>query len=152
MEERPMTDGELGDIEKRVAAASPGPWMRNGKTTHGWRIDDSDPEKVMMAMLLNPVAIVPGDANAEFIAEARYDVTHLVAEVRRLRLEKRGFQVMARKMLDQCLWQPMMEEGKYERASHDVECPDCRRIYAEHPQLPGFPTFHMLCSGKIIKT
>jgi hypothetical protein len=59
--------------------------MRNGKTAAGWRIDDCDPEKVGMAMILNPVAIVPGDANAEFIAEARDDVTRLIAEVRRLR-------------------------------------------------------------------
>lgn len=76
----------------------------------------------------------------------------LQKEADKLKLEKRGFQIMSRKMLDQCLWQPMVEEGKYERAGGDVECPDCRQIYVEHPQLPGFPTFHMLCSGKIIKT
>lgn len=152
MEDRPMTVEELAAVESRVAAASAGPWMKNGKTAAGWRIDDSDPNRSGIGFLLTPTAIVPDDANAEFIAEARYDVIRLIIEVRRLRLEKRGFQVMARKMLDQCLWQPMMEEGKYERAGGDVECSYCRCTYIEHPELPCFPTFHMLCSGKIVKT
>lgn len=82
-----MTEEELKIIEARVAAAGPSPWMKNGKTAHGWRIDDCDPEKVGMAMIMNPVAIVPGDANAEFIAEARYDVPVLIAEIRRLKAE-----------------------------------------------------------------
>jgi hypothetical protein len=82
-----MTEEELKTIEARASAASPGPWMRNGKTDAGWRIDDSDPEKVGMWMLLNPVGIVPKDANADFIAEAREDVPRLVAEIRRLKAE-----------------------------------------------------------------
>lgn len=76
----------------------------------------------------------------------------LISEVDRLNLRCRGFQVMARKMLDQCLWEPMMEEGKYERAGGDVECHTCRLLYCEHPELPKYPTFHMLCSGAIVKT
>lgn len=152
MEDRPMTVEELAAVESRVAAASAGPWMKNGKTAAGWRIDDSDPDRGGIGFLLTPTAIVPGDANAEFIAEARYDVVRLIIEVRRLRLERRGFQIMSRKMLDQCPWAPAMEEGKYERASADVECVHCRRTYTEHPQLPGLPTFHMICDGKIVKT
>jgi hypothetical protein len=82
-----MTEEELKVIEARAASASPAPWMRNGKTQHGWRIDDCDENKVGMAMVLNPVAIVPSDKNAEFIAEAREDVPALVAEIRRLKAE-----------------------------------------------------------------
>lgn len=66
----------------------------------------------------------------------------------------RGFQIMARKMLeaDPGFWTKLMEDGKYERAGGDVECQNCRMPYFEHPQLPGFPTFHMVCSGAIYKT
>jgi hypothetical protein len=48
--------------------------MRNGKIAAGWRIDDSDPNRVGMAFLMTPTAIVAGDADAEFIAEARTDL------------------------------------------------------------------------------
>lgn len=77
---------------------------------------------------------------------------HIRDCIAKLKLRCRGFQVMARKMLDQCLWEPMMEEGKYARAGGDVECPTCRLPYLEHPELPKWPTFLMLCSGEIVKT
>jgi hypothetical protein len=66
----------------------------------------------------------------------------------------RGFQIMARKMIeaDPGFWTKLMEDGKYERAGGDVECPDCRLTYYEHPEVPGFPTFHIICSGAIYKT
>jgi hypothetical protein len=79
-------------------------------------------------------------------------VAHVQKCVDRLKLDRRGFQVMARKMAAQCLWQPMMDEGKYERAGGDVECPECYQTYVEHPQIPGYPTFHMICRGEIVKT
>jgi hypothetical protein len=82
-----MTEEELKVIEARAASASPGPWMRNGKTAAGWRIDDTDPNRVGLAFLLTPTAVVPGDRNAEFIAEARDDVPRLVSEIRRLKAE-----------------------------------------------------------------
>ena len=77
---------------------------------------------------------------------------HVQKCVAKLRLERRGFQIMAREMLSQCLWRPMMDAGKYERAGGNVECPECLQTYVEHPELPNFPTFHMVCSGEIIKT
>lgn len=82
-----MTEEELKVIEARAAAAAPGPWMRNGKTAAGWRIDDADPSRLGIVFILTPTAIVPGDANAAFIAEARDDVPVLIAEVRRLKAE-----------------------------------------------------------------
>lgn len=79
----------------------------------------------------------------------------LEAENQKLKIERRGFQIMARRMMDGVdpgFWQAAMEDGKYERAGGDVECTACRQTYVEHPQLPRFPTFHMLCSGDIVKT
>jgi hypothetical protein len=78
-------------------------------------------------------------------------VEALQAENDKLKLDRRGFQIMARKVAGQCFWEPMMDAGKYERAGGDVECPDCRQTYVEHPELPNFPSFHMVCSGKIYK-
>lgn len=78
-----------------------------------------------------------------------------LAQIARLRVERRGFQIMATKMFGltgAALWRDKMEEGKYERAGANVECGSCRRLYVEHPELPGLPTFHMLCSGEIVKT
>lgn len=75
--------------------------------------------------------------------------------ISRLKLDRRGFQIMARRMMDgndPGFWQAAMEDGKYERVGGNAECPDCRIAYYEHPQLPGFPTFHMICSGDIVKT
>lgn len=78
-----------------------------------------------------------------------------LAQISKLRAERRGFQIMARGMFGlakAALWRDQMEEGKYERAGGNVDCVSCRRLYVEHPELPGLPTFHMLCSGKIVKT
>lgn len=73
----------------------------------------------------------------------------------RLKLRCRGFQVMAREMfhaIEQAWWLAAIEDGKYERAGGDVECHTCHLLYYEHPELPKYPTFHMLCSGEIVKT
>ena len=88
--DRHMTDAELDEIEARAAKASPGPWMKNGRTHAGWRIDDADPNRTGMVFLLTPTAIVPGDDNAAFVAGARDDVPRLVAEIRRLRVLAEG--------------------------------------------------------------
>lgn len=72
-----------------------------------------------------------------------------------LKLDRRGFQIMARKMLATCqpgFWRAMVEDGKFERAGGDAECVTCRLPFFEHPQLPGYPTFHMTCAGEIVKT
>lgn len=78
-----------------------------------------------------------------------------LATISKLRLERRGFQIMARKMagcIDPVTLRSTLDDGKYERAGGDVECRHCRLVYVEHPELPGFPTFHLICSGEIVKT
>ena len=73
-----MTDDDLGCIESRANAASPGPWVFDERG----------------AIIRGPEGRVAGSAmvlgfheNMEFIAAARDDVPELVAEVRRLREE-----------------------------------------------------------------
>ena len=72
-----MTDDDLGCIESRANAASPGPWVFDERG----------------AIIRGPEGRVAGSAmvlgfheNMEFIAAARDDVPELVAEVRRLRV------------------------------------------------------------------
>lgn len=86
------------------------------------------------------------------VYHARKNFDDLKADVAKLRLERRGFQVMARKMVDHLSWHSALENGRYERAGGDVLCKECRVMFSEHPQLPGLPTFHMLCNGDIVKT
>jgi hypothetical protein len=80
-------------------------------------------------------------------------VIDLQADVDRLKLERRGFQIMARKLATYSSqhWEWLMDDGKYERCAGDAECSECRHVYLEHPQLEGFPTFHVTCNGKIVK-
>jgi len=78
----------------------------------------------------------------------------LQTEADKLKLEKRGFQIMTRKVAD-AMATPLKQlvlDGKYERAGGDVECETCRLRYFEHPQIPDFPTFHLICSGSVVKT
>ncbi len=82
-------------------------------------------------------------------------VEALQKEADQLKLERRGFQIMAREMFahaDPGFYLSAMEEGRYERTSGEAECSQCRQRHREHPQLPDLPTFHMLCSGEIVKT
>jgi len=86
--------------------------------------------------------------------EAKAQVGSKKLENDRLKVERRGFQIMARRMLESQnpgFWRAAMEDGKYERAGGDAECQECRQPLVEHPQLPGFPTFHMICRGEIVK-
>lgn len=83
------------------------------------------------------------------------ECTCLVRVVERLKLERRGFQLMARRMVDivaSGVLTTDLEAGRYERASGEVECSECRLLYREHPQIPKMPTFHITCLGKIVKT
>lgn len=91
----------------------------------------------------------------EKLKKAQEALDSALTTISRLQAERRGFQIMARGMFGlakAALWRDQMEEGKYERAGGNVDCVSCRRLYVEHPELPGLPTFHMLCSGKIVKT
>ena len=80
---------------------------------------------------------------------------HVQKCVDKLKIERRGFQIMARHMVlshDPGCYRSAIDDGKYERAGGDVECGECRHLYVEHPELPGLPTFHILCCGEIVKT
>ena len=82
-------------------------------------------------------------------------VDALQKEVDELKLQRRGFQIMSRKIVDvagQVLWRSAIQDGDYERVGGDAECQDCRLPYLEHPQIPGLPTFHLTCGGKVVKT
>lgn len=37
------------------------------------------------------------------------------------------------------------------RAGGDALCKVCGLEYLEHPQIPGYPTFHLACTGKVMK-
>lgn len=102
-----MTDERLKQIEKRLTAATPGPWhLVAGDDAYCSSIcgilgDDEkrrieadqtprrgdfpeDTRWVMVDPGCAPVQLI-GDDNEEFIAHARQDVPDLIAEVRRLR-------------------------------------------------------------------
>lgn len=82
-------------------------------------------------------------------------VKDLQDEADKLKIEKRGFQLMARSITEKAafgMWALAMYDGNYERVGGDVECPTCRLPYLEHPELPGYPTFHLICSGEVVKT
>lgn len=82
-------------------------------------------------------------------------VEGLQQDVDKLRRERRGFQLMARAMcegVDPAWWTSLMEEGRYERAAGNAECARCGIVFLDHPEVPGFPTFHMLCDHTIVKT
>lgn len=79
-----MTDDELKAIEERANAATPAPW-----TTFAWSKWAPDEVSVSGPRLTGYEGeVVPADA--EFIAHARTDVPTLLAEVRRLREERRS--------------------------------------------------------------
>lgn len=102
----------------------------------------------------HPPSVCAAHAGDE-LAKARKALDGSLETISKLRIEKRGFQIMARNMMQGVypgFWQAAMADGKYERAGGDVECRTCRLVYVEHPELPGWPTFHMICSGDIVKT
>lgn len=49
---------------------TPLPWMRNGQTTQDWWRIDGSGERTGFDFLAHPTAIVPDDADAEFIVRA----------------------------------------------------------------------------------
>lgn len=86
-----MTDEELGAIEARAGAATPGPWGYYGDTHPAWAAGHagsyvySRSAPVKVCQLADPWQHNPNKAiDAAFIASARADVPALVAEVRRL--------------------------------------------------------------------
>lgn len=109
MDNRPLTDEELADLEQLAEVATPGPWYvrflddssamnlvaistvpDNGR---GERWPDFDHREIVAATLVQEpryadVADERWDENAWFIARARDAVPRLVAEVRRLRAKE----------------------------------------------------------------
>ncbi len=80
---------------------------------------------------------------------------HVQKCVDKLKLDRRGYRLMACRMIDIVANSSLMDDleaGKYERASGEAECSECRLLYREHPQVPKMPTFHITCLGKIVKT
>lgn len=92
---------DLGAIEARCAAATPGPWYivwggyRGNSICHSvpgrvyngnkWIEDSKQPLDEKIANMANPKRLSEDDA--EFIAHARQDIPALIAEVRRLQEE-----------------------------------------------------------------
>ncbi|GIH17079.1 hypothetical protein [Rugosimonospora africana] len=90
-----MTDDELDEIERRAMLATPGPWEARLETrwgTGGASCIDLNPggdEDAELYFIYDPIPRVSPnadlDADLDFVAHARTDVPHLVAEIRRLR-------------------------------------------------------------------
>ncbi len=84
-----MSDDELDEMERRVAAASKRPWESFVEGRDHWSgdnfiriggLDDDEPDMYVMRDE-TPAATT----DLDFIAHARQDVPRLLAEVRRLR-------------------------------------------------------------------
>ncbi|WP_439681088.1 hypothetical protein [Embleya sp. MST-111070] len=94
-----LSDDELAAIERRAAAAAPGPWLAWLETRGGiggesfiqLRPDaDEDDEIYVRRYIAGREVNSPStelDADIDFIAAARQDVPLLIAEVKRLREE-----------------------------------------------------------------
>ena len=44
------------------------------------------------------------------------------------------------------------EEGDFLRAAGECLCPVCSAEYRDHPYWSEAPTFHLLCTGLVVKT
>lgn len=78
---------------------------------------------------------------------------HVRKCVDKLKLERRGFRLMVKKLLYHKYEHQTaaLREGRYERCGGDAECPICRLPLFEHPEIPALPTFHLLCDHRIVK-
>ncbi|RST04397.1 hypothetical protein EF910_17890 [Streptomyces sp. WAC07149] len=92
-----LSEEELSAIERRVAAATPGPWVGWMESQHGiggtsfiqLRADAEEDVEIYLTRAAGGHEVVgmdaQTDADIEFIAGARQDVPRLVSEIRRLR-------------------------------------------------------------------
>jgi hypothetical protein len=79
---------------------------------------------------------------------------HVQKCVAKLKLERRGFQVMIRhifELVPREYQTVAIGEGRYERCGGGAECQKCRLPLIEHPEIPGFPTFHVTCDHRTVK-
>lgn len=60
-----------------------------------------------------------------------------------------GYRIQARELARLLLWGREFAETA-ERADGDCVCSICRMLYRDHPELSS-PTYHLLCSGKVVK-
>ncbi|MFF1903496.1 hypothetical protein [Kitasatospora sp. NPDC058218] len=93
----PLTEEDLSAMERRAAAAAPGPWAAWLEGRHGIGGDsfiqirpEADQDDEIYVSRFVEGAQLAGrdprlDADIDFIAAARQDVPRLIAEVRRLR-------------------------------------------------------------------
>lgn len=84
---KPLAEEQLADIEARATAATPGPWC-----TDSWEIYQGA-EYVAGAEWIGETCrageMDDGRADAEFVAAARTDVPALLAEIRRLKGQRK---------------------------------------------------------------
>jgi len=92
-----LPEEELSAIERRVAAATPGPWIGWTESRHGiggtsfvqLRADSEEDDEIYLTRSTGGSEVrgadAQTDADIEFIAGARQDVPRLVNEIRRLR-------------------------------------------------------------------
>ncbi|MFJ1755956.1 hypothetical protein [Kitasatospora sp. NPDC088134] len=92
-----LPEEELSAIERRVAAATPGPWIGWMESRRGiggtsfiqLQADAEEDDEIYLTRFTGGVEVCGGhsqtDADIEFIAGARQDVPRLVNEIRRLR-------------------------------------------------------------------
>lgn len=63
----------------------------------------------------------------------------------------RCYQRMARRMAA-LIPRSQIRIDDFIRADGRVICEECGLNYFDHPELMGMPTFHLLCTGLVIKT
>jgi hypothetical protein len=97
LSDEPLSEDELDVIERRAAAATPGPWVGWLESQHGiggtsfiqLSADSEDDDEIYLTRV-TAGREVDGpnectDADIAFIAAARQDIPRLVDEVKRLR-------------------------------------------------------------------
>lgn len=79
----------------------------------------------------------------------------LQKENSKLKLDRRGFQIMSRRIfadrVPKDVQTAAISDGNYQRAGGDAECSICRLPLIEHPQIPEWATFHVVCDGRTVK-
>ena len=98
----PLSEERLREIEARLKAATPGPWMDRQDMVQAGHIkgcggrDGCAPACLLMVAVLYPVGLlVDNHADATFIAHCPDDTAALLAEVRRLQSILAGEQARA---------------------------------------------------------
>ncbi len=90
-----LDDLNVEEIEARCEAATPGPWrisrLRDGGDLVMQATDDAARNPIGVVVDCSDPYGFNGDPDAAFIAAAREDVPALIAEIRKLRMERDAF-------------------------------------------------------------